>query len=274
MDREALKQAGVTIAGDIKGHEHFVEWFVERRDSVDKLPENYVVARDDYYANYKTHKKEGSKLNKNVNQEYIPVVGGLVEASKIGRDEPDVFYRMLVKDTDQYRNALYGNVHDISCEMLFVRSDKKQLRRRVFQVNMKVQGEYYDLVHNIKKTDPEADANTRLFLMANKSVMQHNFGLKKIKQNVFRVSKKKYDYEKRKKQATPIWANHFKINAIYRSALKLNKRDGKNTWHVDHIFPLKYRGIYGEEGSGLHIHQNLKIILAKDNLKKSNRRVG
>jgi hypothetical protein len=107
--------------------------------------------------------------------------------------------------------------------------------------------------------------------MANKSAMQHNFGLKKIKQNVLRVSKRKYDYEKRKKQATPRWANHFKINAIYRNASKLNKRDGKNTWHVDHEFPLKYRGEDGEEGSGLHIHQNLNVVPRDVNLKKSNK---
>jgi len=264
----------ITKAGDIKGHENIVDWFTKRRDAVENLPEEYVVARDDYYANYKTHKKEGSKINKSVNQEYIPEVGGLVEASKVGRDEPDVFYRMLVKDTDQYRNALYGNTHDISCELLFVRSNKKQLCKRVLQVTMKVQSEYYDLVHSIKKNDPEADANTRLFVMANKSAMPHDFGLKKIQQSVLRVSKKKYDYEQRKKIATPTWANHFRIKTIYNSAFKLNKRDGKNTWHVDHLFPLKYRGRDGSEGSGLHIHQNLEIKLAKDNLQKSNRSVG
>jgi len=263
-----------TIARDIKGHERIVRLFVERRDALNDLPEQYVVANDQYYANYKTHKKEGSKINKNVNQEYIPVVGGLVESSKVGRDEPDVFYKMLVKDTDEHSSAFHGNTHNISCEMLFVRTDKKQLYKRVFIVNMKVQREYYDLVHSIKKDELEADANTRLFVMANKSAMPHDFALKKIQQSVLRVSKKKYDYEQRKKIATPTWANHFRIKTIYNSAFKLNKRDGKNTWHVDHLFPLKYRGRDGSEGSGLHIHQNLEIKLAKDNLQKSNRSVG
>jgi len=268
------KKGEPTIAGDIKGHEHIVDWFIKRRDAVENLPEKYVIARDDYYANYKTHKKEGSKINKNINQEYIPVVGGLVEASKVGRDEPDVFYKMLVKDTDEHGSALYGNVHDISCEMLFVRTDKKQLYRRVFKLKMKVQQECYDLVHSIKKNEPEADANTRLFLMTTRTnyyEMDHDYRLDVIRRKAISVSKKKYDYESRKKQATPRWANHFKINAIYTSAFKLNKRDGKNTWHVDHSFPLKYRGKNGEEGSGLHIHQNLEIVSRNVNLKKSNR---
>jgi hypothetical protein len=274
MDREALKKAGITIAPDIKGHEHFVEWFVERRDSVDKLPENYVVAHDDYYANYKTHHKKGSKINKHINHEYIPVVGGLVESAKIGRDEPDVFYKMLVKDTSKYSNALYGNTHDISCDMLFVRTDKKQLYRRVFKLKMRVQAECYDLVHEIKKDKPKADADTRLFLMAeitNHYEMDHDYRLDVIRRKAISVSERRYDYERRKKQATPRWANHFKINAIYSNAFKLNKRDGKNTWHVDHEFPLKYRGMNGEEGSGLHIHQNLNVVPRDVNLKKSNK---
>jgi len=262
-----------TIARDIKGHERIVRLFVERRDALNDLPEQYVVANDQYYANYKTHKKEGSKINKNVNQEYIPVVGGLVESSKVGRDEPDVFYKMLVKDTDEHSSAFHGNTHNISCEMLFVRTDKKQLYKRVFIVNMKVQREYYDLVHSIKKDELEADANTRLFVMASRSNMLHDFDLKKIHQKSLRVSNKKYDYEQRKKIATPRWANHFEINKIYSDRIRLNKRDGKNTWHVDHKFPLKYRGEDGAEGSGLHIHQNLHVVLRNVNLKKSNRRV-
>lgn len=262
-----------TIARNIKGHEHIVDWFIKRRDAVENLPEEYVIARDDYYANYKTHKKEGSKINKNINQEYIPVVGGLVEASKVGRDEPDVFYKMLVKDTDEHSSAFHGNTHDISCEMLFVRTKEKQLYKRVFEVKMKVQSEYYDLVHKIKKNEPEADANTRLFLMASRSNMDHGFFLDKIKQKVLRVSQRKYDRQNMIKRATPRWANHFEINKIYSDRIRLNKRDGKNEWHVDHKFPLKYRGKDGAEGSGLHIHQNLQVVSRQDNLKKSNRRV-
>ena len=270
---------GITIAPDIKGHEGIVEWFIKHRDQIDNLPEQYVIANDSYYANYKSHHKEGSKINQAINEEYIPRVGGLVEADKVGRDEPDVFYKMLVKDTSNFSSAFHGNTHDISCEMLFVRTDQKQLYKRVFKLELKVQSEVYDLFHFLgrDKPEPEKQTNAKLFVMASKNLSyqpQHSFRLAKVKREAIRVSQKKYDHEQRKKLATPRWANHFKINAIYLERSRLNARDGKNSWHVDHIFPLKYRGKHGEEGSGLHIHQNLEIVSREQNLKKSNRFVG
>ena len=100
---------------------------------------------------------------------------------------------------------------------------------------------------------------------------RYSFELVKIRQKAERVSKTKYDQEQQKKLATPRWADRFKISAIYGEMGRRNKVDGKNTWHVDHIFPLKYRGKNGEEGSGLHIHQNLEIVPREYNLKKSNK---
>ena len=270
---------GFTTAPDIKGHEHIVEWFKKHRDSRDILPEQYVVANDSYYANYKTHHKKGSKINESINEEYIPVVGGLVEASKVGRDEPDVFYKMLVKDTDKFGSAFHGNTHDISCEMLFVRTDKKQLYKRVFKVKLKVESEVYDLFHFIgrHKPEPEKQSNAKLFVMASKKLPyepRHSFELVKIRQRAERVSKKIYDRVQAIKRATPRWADMFKISAIYSEMTRRNKADGKNSWHVDHIFPIKYRSKCGIEGSGLHIHQNLKIVSRQYNLKKSNNFVG
>ena len=261
-----------TKAGNIEGHEQFVYEF-EKTDFVSGLPEQYVITDDSYYANYKTHKKLGSNINKNVNEEYIPVVGGLIDAIKIGRDEPDVFYKMLAKKTDQKASALYGTTHDIRCKMLFVRTDHKQLYKRVFKLKLKVQPEYYDLMHKIKKDKPEVDANTRLVLMTTRSSVEHFYKLDRIRQRAERASKRKYNRHKLIKRATPSWANHRLINVIYSEMRRLNMRDGRGVWHVDHKFPLVYRGKDGSEGSGLHIHQNLKIRLAKDNLKKSNRSV-
>lgn len=57
---------------------------------------------------------------------------------------------------------------------------------------------------------------------------------------------------------TPIWADLDKIAEIYR-----NRPEGM---HVDHIYPLN-----GKLVSGLHVHQNLQYLPAKENLSKSNR---
>jgi hypothetical protein len=68
-------------------------------------------------------------------------------------------------------------------------------------------------------------------------------------------------YDKRLKQATPIWANRKAIIAIYRQCVDMG-----NEWHVDHIVPIA-----GKNVCGLHVHWNLQIIPAKENLVKNNK---
>lgn len=65
-------------------------------------------------------------------------------------------------------------------------------------------------------------------------------------------------------QATPAWADMEKIEGIYRQAGRMRKA-GFDV-HVDHIVPLR-----GEQVCGLHVHNNLRIIPATDNLVKGNR---
>ena len=65
-------------------------------------------------------------------------------------------------------------------------------------------------------------------------------------------------------QRTPAWADQEAIQEIYDTASFL--RDIGEDVHVDHIIPLQ-----GEKVSGLHVHNNLQIIDAKENISKSNK---
>lgn len=74
------------------------------------------------------------------------------------------------------------------------------------------------------------------------------------------------------KQATPAWGEkefeQFVFLEAYNLA-KLRKKMLHSEWHVDHVVPLQ-----GKLVSGFHISNNIQVILAKDNLQKSNKFVG
>ena len=76
-------------------------------------------------------------------------------------------------------------------------------------------------------------------------------------------------YNKARK-AMPTWADQGQIIELYKERAALNRRAGFVKFHVDHVVPLK--GIF--KGThvvcGLHVIENLEIVLAQKNLKKAN----
>lgn len=67
------------------------------------------------------------------------------------------------------------------------------------------------------------------------------------------------------KQALPAWADVDKINQIYTQSVELSTSTGISH-HVDHIVPL-----CGELVCGLHVHENLQVLVRGDNLSKGNK---
>jgi hypothetical protein len=83
---------------------------------------------------------------------------------------------------------------------------------------------------------------------------------------------KKTAYEGKRRaaklQRTPNWLTDDElelIQALYSVAAMFTKTTGI-PHHVDHIIPLQ-----GELVSGLHVYENLRVIPAVENLKKSNK---
>lgn len=70
-----------------------------------------------------------------------------------------------------------------------------------------------------------------------------------------------------KRNAAPSWADLRAIKAIYVEARRRILL-GEDV-HVDHVIPLA-----GKTVCGLHVHQNLEIIPAAENLRKSNKYQG
>lgn len=68
-----------------------------------------------------------------------------------------------------------------------------------------------------------------------------------------------------KLKRTPQWADEGKIREVYMEAKRLTEQTGIR--HVvDHYYPLQGRTV-----SGLHVHQNLRVITQSENCRKSNK---
>jgi len=80
-----------------------------------------------------------------------------------------------------------------------------------------------------------------------------------MKVNKGRVNAATSAYQKRIKQATPLWASREDILNVYEEAAYMGME-------VDHIVPIR-----GKTVCGLHTWENLQIIPRLDNIKKGNR---
>lgn len=68
----------------------------------------------------------------------------------------------------------------------------------------------------------------------------------------------------KQKNATPKWADLKSIQDVYLECASITKTTGI-IHHVDHIVPIN-----GDDVCGLHVHYNLRIIPATENIEKSN----
>lgn len=66
-------------------------------------------------------------------------------------------------------------------------------------------------------------------------------------------------------KATPKWSNLGDIKTLYEGAEYLTRLTGI-VWHVDHVMPLRNKQV-----CGLHVYENLQLLTATDNLRKSNK---
>jgi hypothetical protein len=85
------------------------------------------------------------------------------------------------------------------------------------------------------------------------------------KRNAGRLNALLAKYRARKLRATPVWANQDKMRSIYIEAKRLQKQNGVK-YDVDHIIPLQ-----GIAVCGLHVENNLQILLSSQNRSKHNK---
>lgn len=115
---------------------------------------------------------------------------------------------------------------------------------------------------NQKKHRAAANARNRKYAAANRDEMRaRNAAYDKA--NPDKVCAKAARYRAIKLNATPAWADHVAIGMIYRAA-EVIRTTGFDV-HVDHFIPLQ-----GKLVTGLHVHNNLRVIKAEANRSKSN----
>ena len=121
------------------------------------------------------------------------------------------------------------------------------------------------------KREHYAANKARIRLEQNQFRIEHPEIVRQWRQNEYQNNKGYYSAlaktrKANKIQRTPAWADKARIQAYYDVCAFFNEVNGYAKYHVDHIVPLQ-----GKTVSGLHVHNNLQVIPAKENLSKGNR---
>ena len=251
----------------LDGHDDIVMQF-KHNTNVENLPENFVIRSDEYYVDYDTGDRDDSEISEHM--PYVPRRGTLTEAVKLGRDEPDIFYKLLAKK--DYGGS-YGSTYSTPCDLLFVRTKHKQIYKTRHVLKLAVEAVHYDQFQSLSKSkgdDYDKFVRRLVTFKSNNPMSKSQFVFEGTKRIPKRIGAAAYDARKRRekalKQATPKWVDIKAIKAIEAERDYLNRLDGRNTWAVDHIVPLQ-----NDIVSGLNVPWNLEIILTRKNSKKSNK---
>lgn len=87
-----------------------------------------------------------------------------------------------------------------------------------------------------------------------------------VKRNRASMNARHARYRAQRALATPVWADHDKMNEMYGIAAAWNSIWPEDPVHVDHVVPIR-----GKRVCGLHVHTNLQILRAVDNIRKNAR---
>lgn len=113
-----------------------------------------------------------------------------------------------------------------------------------------------------KRNRASANARNRRYVEANRDAVYARSAAW-AKANPGKVTARSRRYQAEKLQRTPPWADHFVIDGMYELAA-IFRGVGLNV-EVDHEVPLRGRNV-----SGLHVHDNLRLIHSSVNKAKAN----
>jgi len=161
-------------------------------------------------------------------------------------------YYLKNRDVIQRRNKEYrernrSKINQQKKEYRQSNVDKIRAQDRAYYLNNRENILRYHKQYSIQNKDKRKEYKAQYYLR-NKSKYLATSSLRK----------------KRVKKATPPWADLKKIEHVYWVCNFISELTGIQH-HVDHIHPLQ-----GDIVCGLHVHTNLQILTATENLSKGN----